>query len=275
MTRLKSTGTILDQILAQTQADLDERRRVAPLSEVESKIAPRRPRVSLAQSLSEPGLSVIAEIKRGSPSRGVFPVQIDPATLAAEYIAGGANGISVLTDTPYFHGSLADMQKAAGIAHGAPTPRPVLRKDFIIDPYQIVEAAHYGADAVLLIVAALSPTALSELLGVTEQAGLEALVEVHDEEEMDLAITAGAGVIGINNRNLRTFEVDLGVSERLAALAPADVVKVGESGIFTGDDARRMVDAGLDAVLVGEALVLADDRQAAIQRLKSVPVVSR
>ena len=274
MTRFKSTGTILDQILARTEADLESRRQQRSLSDLEARIDRSRPRASLAEALSEPGLSVIAEIKRGSPSKGVFPVEIDPASLAAEYVAGGASAVSVLTDEPFFHGSLADLETAARVAHGATPPRPALRKDFVLDTYQIAEAALHGGDAVLLIVAALAVDKLRALLAAAGEYGLDALVEVHDEDELAIAVESGARIIGINNRDLRTFEVDLSVSERLAEQAPDGVLLVGESGIFTEDDAQRMVDAGLDAVLVGEALVVAADRRAAIQRLKSVPATS-
>jgi indole-3-glycerol phosphate synthase len=214
--------------------------------------------------MRRPGLSVIAEIKRASPSKGRFPVEIDAAALAAEYVAGGADAISVLTDEPFFAGSLADLE---AVSRAAPTV-PVLRKDFILDPYQVLEARAHGACAVLLIVAALEQSLLERLLASTGEWGLEALVEVHDEEELDRALSAGAALIGINNRDLRTFDVDLGVAERLPALASPGAVTVGESGIFTADDAARMARAGLDGILVGESLVLAPDRAGAIATLK-------
>jgi indole-3-glycerol phosphate synthase len=261
------TGTILDAILSRTAADLAARKMTARVSDLEaaarSRPAPRRLRAALAG----PEMSVIAEIKRASPSRGAFPVSIDPATVAKEYVAGGAAAISVLTDEPYFQGSLDDLDAAASVADATKRPVPVLRKDFVVDPYQIAEARAYGADAVLLIVVALDDSALAELLAATADWGMDALVEVHDEREMERAAAAGAKVIGINNRDLKSFAVDLGATERLAPLAPDDAVIVAESGVFGACDVKRLHDAGAHAVLVGEGLITAPDRAAAIQAL--------
>ena len=262
-----TTGTILDRIIARTAVDLAARKVARPLSELERRAADCLPSVSLAGALGGPGLSVIAEIKRASPSRGVFPVQVDPPAVARAYLDGGAGAISVLTDEPFFHGSLADLAAAAAVAHERGRPAPALRKDFVIDPYQIVEARAHGADAVLLIVAALDDPALRSLLACARDYSLDALVEVHDERELDRAVVAGASLIGINNRDLRTFEVDLAVTERLAPQAPSDVVLVGESGIFTAAHATRLARAGVRAVLVGEGLILAPDRAAAVRAL--------
>jgi indole-3-glycerol phosphate synthase len=214
-------------------------------------------------------MSVIAEIKRASPSRGIFPVPVDPVSLAAEYVAGGAAAISVLTDAPYFRGSLDDLAAAATVAHGAARPVPVLLKDFVVDPFQIAEARAYGADAILLIVAALDDGTLAFLLAEARRRGMDALVEVHDEREIERAIEIGASVIGINNRDLRTFTVDLAVTERLAPLAPPDAVVVAESGIFDAADVQRLAKAGASAILVGEGLIMAEDRAAAIGALGS------
>jgi indole-3-glycerol phosphate synthase len=235
----------------------------------------RRAPLSLRDALSQAGLSVVAEIKRASPSRGRFPVEIDPARVAAEYLAGGASALSVLTDAHFFQGSLDDLSDAATVAHLAASPAPVLRKDFVVDEYQLHEALAFGADAILLIVAALDQGTLEDLLAVTRRLGLDALVEVHDEAEMERAVAAGAGVIGINNRDLRTFHVDLGVTERLAPLAPPDAVLVGESGIFTAEDAGRLAAAGVDAILVGESLIVSADRSGAVRALAGAPVASR
>jgi indole-3-glycerol phosphate synthase len=261
------TGSILDAILSRTAADLAARKMTVRGSDLEVaarfRPAPRRLRAALAG----PEMSVIAEIKRASPSRGAFPVSIDPATVAKEYVAGGAAAISVLTDEPYFQGSLADLDAAASVADASARPVPVLRKDFVVDPYQIAEARAYGADAVLLIVAALDDSALTELLAATADWGMDALVEVHHEREMERAAAAGAKVIGINNRDLKSFAVDLGATERLAPLAPDDAVIVAESGVFGASDVKRLHDAGAHAVLVGEGLITAPDRAAAIQAL--------
>jgi indole-3-glycerol phosphate synthase len=212
-------------------------------------------------------MSVIAEIKRASPSRGTFPVAVEPASLARDYIAGGATAISVLTDEPFFQGSLGDLAAAARIAHAHVSPVPVLRKDFMVDPYQIAEARAHGADAVLLIVAALDDSALAELLATASAWGMDALVEVHDEREMERAAAVGAKVVGINNRDLKSFAVDLRVTERLAPLAPADAVIVAESGVFEPGDVKRLHEVGARAVLVGEAIVTAPDRAEAVKAL--------
>jgi indole-3-glycerol phosphate synthase len=269
-----STGTILDKILARTAIDVESRKALRPAIELERVIADRPPAVSLRDSLRRDGLSVIAEIKRASPSRGRFPVEIDPALVAADYIGGGAAGISVLTDEPFFQGSLDDLRIVERVAHGA-TPTPVLRKDFMLDEYQILEARAFGADAILLIVAALEIDRLVELLAFANASGVDALIEVHTEAETEIALSVGAELIGINNRDLHTFIVDLGVTERLAALVPGGTVLVGESGIFTGEDAARMANAGVDAILVGESLIVAPDRGAALRALSGAPVAAR
>jgi indole-3-glycerol phosphate synthase len=201
-------------------------------------------------ALAAPGLSVIAEIKRASPSAGAMAADLDPGALAAAYARGGAAAISVLTDGEFFGGSAADLgqaRKAASI--------PILRKDFIIDEAQIHEARVLGADTFLLIVAALSDPRLAALLACGRALGMEPLVEVHDEPELARAAAAGARVVGVNNRNLRTIAVDHAVAERQRPGIPVDVISVAESGIRSPADAQRMAQAGFDAVLVGEALV--------------------
>lgn len=261
------TGTILDKILTRTTADVQSRKTTRNQEKLETLAAERPRAMSLHTSLSQPGMSVIAEIKRASPSRGVFPTNVIPEVVAAEYIAGGAAAISVLTDEPFFGGSLSDMEEAASAAHRAVRPVPILRKDFIVDPYQIVEARAYGADAILLIVAALSETSLSELLDVARGWDMDVLVEVHDEEEMARATAMGASLIGINNRDLKTFTIDLATTERLAPLAPSNAVIVAESGVFGPVEIARLKEAGADAVLVGEGLITAQDRAAAVRAL--------
>ena len=262
------TGTILDKILDQTATDVAARKARMPVAALYAKGEGRPAPVSLHGVLSAPGMSVIAEIKRASPSRGVFPVEIDPAVVAADYIAGGAAAISVLTDEPFFQGSLDDMAQAAQVAHGADRPVAILRKDFLIDPYQVVEAWAYGADAVLLIVAALTDDQLRELMTVVDEYGLEALVEVHDETEMARAIVLGARVLGINNRDLHTFAMDLSTTERLAPLAPIDAVVIGESGVFGPAEIERLWKAGAQAVLVGEGVIVQPDRADAVRVLR-------
>ncbi len=267
MTSFVETGTILDRILARTAADVAIRKQLTTLAELERMAADRPVPVSLAAALAVPGISVIAEFKRASPSKGRFAFEATPSEVARDYFAGGAAAMSVLTDEPFFLGSLADMQSAAVVAHNLPAPAPILRKDFVLDEFQIAEAKAYGADAVLLIVGALDHARLIQLLENTIAYGLEALVEVHDEREMELAAEAGAATIGINNRDLHTFTVDLAVTERLAPMAPVGAIIVGESGIFTRADAVRLANAGAHAVLVGESLITSPDRTEAVREL--------
>lgn len=218
---------------------------------------------SLAASLSGPGLGVIAEVKRRSPSRGDLAPDLDPVTQASAYADGGAAAISVLTEPDYFSGSPDDLRNVAR-AVGV----PVLRKDFIVHPAQVWEARVLGASSVLLIVAALDDGELRSLLAVTADAGLDALVEAHTDDEARRAVDAGASIVGVNNRDLTTFEVDLSTAERIAELLDTVPVTVAESGIFTGADAARMAAAGYDAVLVGEALVKAPDPAALVAELR-------
>jgi indole-3-glycerol phosphate synthase len=262
------TGTILDRIIERTASDLTLRQKAVPIESMRPRAEKAAPAISLRSALSGPGLSLIAEIKRASPSKGRFPVDFEVPDVAASYANAGADAISVLTDEPFFQGSLADLQATAEVAHAASRPIPVLRKDFIIDEYQLVEARANGADATLLIVGALTDERLSGLMRAASGIGIETLVEVHDEAEMERALAAGATLIGINNRDLRTFMVDLAVTERLAPMVPDDVVLVGESGIFTQEDSHRMRAAGMDAVLVGESLIVAPDRALAIGQIK-------
>lgn len=260
-------GNVLDQILARTAADLAVRKRATPLRDLERMAAEQAASIGLRRALGGAGVAVIAEIKRGSPSRGVFPVDVDPPAVAEAYLAGGAAALSVLTDGPFFRGSMADLAAVAAVAHAHASPAPVLRKDFVLDRYQVVEARAHGADAILLIVAALDGPRLADLLAAGRGIGLDVLVEVHDEAEMERAVAAGADLIGINNRNLRSFDVDLGVTERLAPLAPTGALLVAESGVFTAADVARLGRAGARAVLVGEGLILSVDRSAAVRAL--------
>ena len=262
------TGTILDRIIERTSVDVEARKASVPIRELERIAAEADPAISFRDALSNAGLGLIAEIKRASPSKGRFSVEIDVADVAGSYRLGGADAISVLTDEPFFQGSLADLADTVAVAHASDNPIPVLRKDFIVDEYQLVEAPRIWRRCDLLIVGALTDDRLSTLMQAAKEIGIEALVEVHDEREMERALHAGAQLIGINNRDLRTFVVDLGVTERLAGMVPEDVVLVGESGIFTREDAWRMRSAGMDAVLVGESLIVAPDREHAIGRIR-------
>ncbi|GAA3251916.1 indole-3-glycerol phosphate synthase TrpC [Dactylosporangium siamense] len=244
------SGRVLDEILAGVREDLAIREAQVPLDEIKQAAAQASPPLDAYAKLRAPGVGVIAEVKRASPSKGQLAEIPDPAELAKEYAAGGARAVSVLTEGRWFGGSLDDFA-----AVRAAVDVPLLRKDFIVSSYQVHEARAFGADLVLLIVAALDQNTLSGLLDRIESLGMTALVEVHDEEETDRALEAGARVIGINARNLRTLEVDRTVFERIAPGLPNDVVKIAESGVRGPHDLIRYASAGADAVLVGEGLV--------------------
>ncbi|MDV8001760.1 indole-3-glycerol phosphate synthase TrpC [Rhodococcus sp. IEGM 1408] len=255
-------ATVLDSILDGVREDVAARESVMDLAAVKqaAKSAPG-PRDAL-KALRSPGVGVIAEVKRASPSKGVLAEIPDPAVLARMYEEGGARVISCLTEERRFNGSLADLdavRRAVDI--------PVLRKDFVVGPYQIHEARAHGADLVLLIVAALEQDALASLLDRTESLGMTALVEIHTEEEADRALEAGATVIGVNARNLKTLEVDRDVFSRIAPGLPSDVVKIAESGVRDAADLLAYASVGADAVLVGEGLVTHGDPRAACNAL--------
>lgn len=211
-----------------------------------------------------PHLAVIAEIKRRSPSKGELCSELDPADLASTYARGGASCLSVLTDTEFFGGSADDLRAAR-----AATSLPVLRKDFTVDPRDVADARLMGADAVLLIAVALDTLELIDFVTLAGELHFDALVEVHDEPELEQALAAGATLIGVNQRDLYTFEVDHDRAERMAKAIPGGTVKVAESGIRDRDDAQRLADAGYDAILVGESLVTAADPAAALVALRS------
>ncbi|HEX5167511.1 MAG TPA: indole-3-glycerol phosphate synthase TrpC [Thermomicrobiales bacterium] len=260
-----TTGTYLDRILENTAAELARRKPLRTLAEIEQAAAAQPAAIPFAAALRGSGVSVIAEVKRASPSKGAIAPDIIATDVAREYIAGGAAAISVLTDERFFRGTIEDLEAVAAL--GRETRTPALRKDFVIDSYQIAEAKASGSAAVLLIVAALELARLRELLSATAGYGLEALVEVHDEQELETALSVGATLIGINNRDLRAFTVDLATTERLAAQVPEGNTLVGESGVRTRADVERLGRAGVDAVLVGETLMLAPDRAAAVREL--------
>jgi indole-3-glycerol phosphate synthase len=270
-TKVIETGTYLDRILAQTANDLDGRRAATPPGALRARIAEAPPPVDVPAALRRDTVAVIAEIKRASPSRGTFPTTVVPTEVARAYLNGGAAAISCLTDEPFFQGSLSDLEAVVGVANASEPPVGVLRKDFIIDPYQIDEARAHGASCVLLIVAALDDSQLRAYREHAEALGMSALVEIHDAVETERAVASGATLIGINNRNLRTFEVDLSITERLAPTLPAGTTIVGESGIFTPEHVARLAAAGVHAVLVGESLIVTPDRAAAVRAIAGVP----
>ncbi|WP_315096572.1 indole-3-glycerol phosphate synthase TrpC [uncultured Cellulomonas sp.] len=246
--------TVLDDIVAGVRQDLAVREQATPLATVKERARRRESAIECVGRLrAEDAVRVIAEVKRSSPSKGALATIKDPAALAAEYEKGGAAVISVLTEERRFHGSLADLD-----AVRARVDIPVLRKDFVVTPYQVWEARAHGADLVLLIVAALEQTVLESLVERVHSLGMTALVEVHDTEEVARAADAGARVIGVNARDLRSLEVDRTTFARVAPAIPSHIVKIAESGVRGPHDVMDYARAGADAVLVGEALVTDD-----------------
>jgi indole-3-glycerol phosphate synthase len=262
------TDTFLTTILASTRATLAAAKADVPIADLERRAAEHRPRgwaaALKARALTEP--AVIAEIKKASPSKGLIRAAFDPAWLARRYRAGGAAALSVLTDEPYFQGSLRNLEMAS-----TATPLPCLRKDFIVDEYQIIEARAHRADAILLIAAALDNSEMKQLAQTARSLSLDVLVEVHTAEELDRVLDAlgetGADAIGVNNRDLKTFEVSAETSLALVNRIPTSVVRVTESGISTHEDIDRLRKAGFDAFLIGESLMRQPDPGVALSEL--------
>jgi indole-3-glycerol phosphate synthase len=254
---------VLGEIVARTRARVHARHAELPLERLLALAPTSGARRSFSAALARPGrVNVIAEFKRRSPSKGSLREDLHPVRAAQGYEVAGAAALSVLTEEDFFGGCLDDLQQARSA-----TLLPALRKDFVVDPYQVWESWIAGADAVLLIVAALSDEELRRLLAVGEEAALAVLVEVHDEAELLRALRAGARLVGVNNRDLRSLHVDLATSLRLAPLIPDDVLAVAESGLRSGHDLRRLRDAGFDAFLVGEHLMTSRDPGDALERM--------
>lgn len=249
-----SQETILEEIIAWKRGEIGRHKHARPVEAVRAGAALAPPPRDFAAALRSPGVSLIAEVKRASPSKGLLCHDFDAVALARAYEDNGAAAISVLTDQHFFQGHLNHLR-----AVRQKVRLPVLRKDFILDPYQVYESRLAGADAVLLIVAALSDGDLKALYQLVHELGMAALVEVHNEAELERALQIGPRIVGVNNRDLRTFEVDLETTARLRPLIPTDVVLVAESGIHTRADVARLAAIGADAMLVGEALVRAPD----------------
>ena len=265
--------TVLDEILAGVREDLERRQAETPMDRLKDVAARVPPAKDCASVLKQPGVAIIAEVKRRSPSAGLLAEIEDPAWLAGQYADGGAAVISVITEERRFGGSLADLD-----AIRRAVEVPLLRKDFVITPYQVWEARAHGADLVLLVVAALEQTALVSLVERVESLGMTALVEAHTAEELDRAVDAGAHVVGINARDLRTFDVDRTLFARIAGRIPAHCVKVAESGVRGIADLRAYADAGADAVLVGEGVVTGRDPRHAVAELVAAgthPTITR
>jgi indole-3-glycerol phosphate synthase len=256
--------SVLDDIVAGVREDLATRQARTPVAEVRAQLADVDAARDPMPAFRAPGLSIIAEVKRRSPSKGDLAEIPDPAALASAYAAGGAEAISVLTEERRFSGSLADLY-----AVRAAVATPILRKDFIVTEYQLLEARAAGADLALLIVAALDDAQLADLHASAQGLGLTVLVEVHTEDEVERALAIGTQLLGVNARNLKTLEVDPGAFGRLVAGVPEGVVKVAESGIGGPADAGRYAGQGADVVLVGEALVKDGDPRAAVAAIRS------
>ena len=256
-------SNVLEEIVEATCASLERRKAHTPLSELERRVAEGRPEPRpFSEALLRPGVSLIAEHKRRSPSAGRLREGASVEDVVTAYERGGAAALSILTEPDYFEGSLDDLRAAR-----ATTDLPLLRKDFIVDPYQLYEAALAGADAILLIVAALHPHDLRVLLREARHLDLDALVEIHDEEELDIALDVEADILGINNRDLTDFSVDLDRTYDLLADVPAGKTVVSESGISTREQLDELERVGVDAVLVGERLMRAQDPEAAAREL--------
>ena len=257
-------STILDDIVAAKREELGQRIAEVPLADLERCMEDQPPPLNLSGALVGDGMRLIAEVKKASPSRGLLCPNFDPVKLAETYVNNGAAAVSVLTDR-HFQGTL-DHMAAVKRALG-PHRTPVLRKDFIVDPYQVYEARAWGADAILLIVSTLTPQKLEELVSLAGRLWMQCLVEIHSREELQVALDAGAEIIGINNRDLNTFRTDLSVTQELAPLVPNDKVVVSESGITSGEDVLMLRRTGVHAVLVGEALVTAADIASKVREL--------
>jgi indole-3-glycerol phosphate synthase len=256
---------ILDQIVDDKRRELEVTRRSVPLEIIQARAVSKTSPLDLALALDSDHIRLIAEVKKASPSRGVICQDFKPVEIARTYAENGAAAISVLTEKKYFQGSLSYL---SCIDNNLPAPRlPLLRKDFIFDPYQVYESRAHGADAILLIVAILNPDRLQELLDLGHTLGLSCLVEAHSEEEVETAVKSGARIIGINNRDLKTFKVDLSITERLSPLIPGDRILVSESGIKTRADVKKLKGWGVKAVLVGETLLSSHDIKSRIREL--------
>jgi indole-3-glycerol phosphate synthase len=266
--QVNRTDTILDRIVADNRERLEVAKRDEPLEAMRARAEAARRPAPFAPVLVGANMRLIAEVKKASPTMGVFVAAMDPVLRARVYAEGGAAAISVLTEPDHFQGDLLYLGAIRdGLTRDGLTCPPLLRKDFLFDPYHLFEARACGADAVLLIVAVLGDPLLADLLALARELGLGELVEVHDEAEVERAVRAGATVIGINNRDLRTFHTDLATTARLRPLIPPGTVVVSESGIRTADQVRALREIGVDAILVGESLMTTGDIQAKMREL--------
>jgi len=255
---------ILAKIVQDTRRDLAVKVRETPLKELMTRLESRMPAVDFAASLRGKDIRLIAEVKQASPSKGIIRRHFNPVAIAKAYAANGAAAISILTEPHYFKGRL---EYLSSIRQTVGQKLPLLRKDFIVDTYQVYEARAYGADSLLLITSILRENALSQLLALSRGLGMEPLVEVHNEAEVKIAVNAGTRIIGINNRNLKDFTTDISTTERLRPLIPSSIIIVSESGIQSRQDIERLQKCGVNAVLIGETLIAADDIGAKMREL--------
>jgi indole-3-glycerol phosphate synthase len=256
--------TILDEIAAKTRLRVAKAKEAAPLETLRARALETEGKASaFEKALAAPGLSFICEVKKASPSRGIIAEDFPYLQIARDYEEAGAAAVSVLTEPDYFLGSGEYLREIAGAVN-----IPVLRKDFVVDPYQIYEAKLLGADAALLICALLSGETLSGCIALADELGLSALVEIHNEAEAETALRAGARITGINNRDLKTFTVDMGITARLRACIPPGILVVAESGVKTPEDVRALAGAGVDAALIGESMMRAADKKRFLAELR-------
>jgi indole-3-glycerol phosphate synthase len=253
---------MLDKIIAQKREEVEQRKKVATITYLQQRIARQKPTLDLALALKGDQIRLIAEVKHASPSRGMLSPNFNPVKLAQTYAEGGASAISVLTEANYFMGNIEHLAAIKEVVR-----LPLLRKDFIFDLYQVYESRAYGADALLLIAAILNQKQIKELVSLSHSLGLRCLVEVHNESEVERAVLSEAEIIGINNRDLNTLSIDINMTRRLRPLIPQERIVVSESGIKSERDIEKLRKWGVDAVLVGEALVTADDVLAKMQEL--------
>jgi indole-3-glycerol phosphate synthase len=254
---------ILDRIVSYNSEELEHKKRELPLAELQRMASQQSPALNMASVLRGDGIRLIAEVKKASPSRGLIRSDFNPVEIAEIYAGNGAAAISILTETRHFQGSLDHLKNIRKVL----PDKPLLRKDFIVDPYQVYESRAYGADSLLLIVALLSLATLKELLCLSHELNMTCLVEVHSEAEVEIALKSEAEIIGINNRDLNTFDVDIATTERLIPLIPKERIVVSESGIKSRDDIEKLRRSGIDAVLIGEYLMSAPDVGARIREL--------
>jgi indole-3-glycerol phosphate synthase len=248
---------ILDEIVSHNLQKLASKKRILPMAELQRIALQQSPPLDFASALQGEGIRLIAEVKKASPSRGIIRPDFDPTEIAQIYANNGVSAISVLTEAKYFQGSLEHLRDIKNVLRDKGLP--LLRKDFLFDPYQIYESRAYGADSLLLIIAILKLEELQEMLRISHELNMSCLVEVHNEAEVEIALKSGARIIGINNRSLTTFTVDLTTTERLRPLIPPDRIVVSESGIKGRSDIERLRQSGINAVLVGESLISASD----------------